>query len=143
MIYSIDKSKIIYENYDDETVLINLESGNYYSMNQTSFEVLDLIEKKTRDDKIIEYFVSKYKSSQETARLIREFLELLLSEGLIFVEVSDEGTHTLPSYTSLGVVELIPPNLEKYDDMQSLLLLDPIHEVDETGWPKHKKADEE
>jgi hypothetical protein len=26
--------------------------------------------------------------------------------------------------------------LIKYTDMQELLLLDPIHEVDETGWPE-------
>ena len=28
--------------------------------------------------------------------------------------------------------------MEKYDDMQELLLLDPIHEVDEAGWPVKK-----
>jgi hypothetical protein len=27
------------------------------------------------------------------------------------------------------------PGLQKYSDMQDLLLLDPIHEVDEMGWP--------
>ncbi len=32
-----------------------------------------------------------------------------------------------------------PPLLEKYTDMQDLLLIDPIHEVnDEHGWPKMK-----
>jgi hypothetical protein len=25
--------------------------------------------------------------------------------------------------------------LHKYTDMEELLLLDPIHDVDETGWP--------
>jgi hypothetical protein len=27
------------------------------------------------------------------------------------------------------------PVLQKYTDMQDLLLLDPIHDTDETGWP--------
>jgi hypothetical protein len=26
--------------------------------------------------------------------------------------------------------------LQKFTDMQDLLLLDPIHEVDESGWPR-------
>jgi hypothetical protein len=26
-----------------------------------------------------------------------------------------------------------------YEDMQDLLLLDPIHDVDETGWPARKQ----
>jgi hypothetical protein len=28
--------------------------------------------------------------------------------------------------------------LERYTDMQELLLLDPIHDVDESGWPHRK-----
>jgi hypothetical protein len=28
--------------------------------------------------------------------------------------------------------------LQKFTDMQELLLLDPIHEVDERGWPHRK-----
>ena len=28
------------------------------------------------------------------------------------------------------------PKLEKYSDMEDLLLLDPIHDVEDEGWPK-------
>lgn len=28
-----------------------------------------------------------------------------------------------------------PPVLEVFADMQDLLLLDPIHDIDEVGWP--------
>jgi hypothetical protein len=28
------------------------------------------------------------------------------------------------------------PKLEKYTDMEDLLLLDPIHDVQEVGWPQ-------
>ena len=31
-----------------------------------------------------------------------------------------------------------PPLLKRYTDMQELLILDPIHEVDDTGWPAIK-----
>jgi hypothetical protein len=30
------------------------------------------------------------------------------------------------------------PKLSKYTDMEDLLALDPIHEVDEMGWPNAK-----
>ena len=36
--------------------------------------------------------------------------------------------HEKPSFNA--------PALQKYSDMQELLLLDPIHDVDEAGWPK-------
>jgi hypothetical protein len=29
----------------------------------------------------------------------------------------------------------VEPALNKYTDMQELLLLDPVHEVSEAGWP--------
>ena len=29
----------------------------------------------------------------------------------------------------------VAPQLHKYTDMQELLLLDPIHDVDQEGWP--------
>ncbi len=32
------------------------------------------------------------------------------------------------------------PVLDVYSDMQDLLLLDPIHDVDETGWPTPKDS---
>ena len=35
------------------------------------------------------------------------------------------------------------PNLQKYTDMQAMLWLDPIYEVDETGWPNTPKFSEE
>jgi hypothetical protein len=28
-----------------------------------------------------------------------------------------------------------PPAIERFDDLEELLVLDPIHEVDEAGWP--------
>jgi hypothetical protein len=31
--------------------------------------------------------------------------------------------------------EFVTPCLQKYTDMEELLLIDPIHEIDEVGWP--------
>ena len=37
---------------------------------------------------------------------------------------------------------LSEPRLEKFDDMQHLILLDPVHEIDETmGWPRIRAAE--
>jgi hypothetical protein len=36
-------------------------------------------------------------------------------------------------------VAFVPPSLAKFQDMQDLLLLDPIHETDEPGWPARKQ----
>ena len=35
-----------------------------------------------------------------------------------------------------------PPLISKYSDMQELLILDPIHDVSDAGWPNPKSENE-
>ena len=37
-----------------------------------------------------------------------------------------------------GLPPFEPPTLSKYKDMQDMLLLDPVHDVEEAGWPEPK-----
>jgi hypothetical protein len=39
-----------------------------------------------------------------------------------------------PAAPAAGAV-FAPPRLEVFDDLQDLFLVDPIHDVDEAGWP--------
>ena len=65
------------------------------------------------------------------------FLAVLEEEALI-VRSEDVMTQALSLEQPLQDYE--PPQLMKYTDMQELILLDPIHDVDEKGWP-HTKPD--
>jgi hypothetical protein len=73
---------------------------------------------------------------------VGSFVEELRHEGLIVPAES-----SAPADGSTGAIEaggiggvpdpFDPPVLEKYTDMQHLILLDPVHEVDEReGWPR-------
>jgi hypothetical protein len=59
-------------------------------------------------------------------------VEQLLAEGLV-VEDADAPVGASPPAPPADALE--PPALEKFTDMQDLILLDPVHEVDERGWP--------
>jgi hypothetical protein len=61
------------------------------------------------------------------------FLEELVNNGLI--EESDSVPVQMVNLSSSLGWEYDIPKLQKYTDVQSLLLLDPIHEVSEVGWP--------
>ena len=66
---------------------------------------------------------------------IVEFVQNLLKEKLIVH--MEEGIAVSDWIPSNGG-PLIPyekPKIETFSDMKDLLLLDPIHDVDETGWP--------
>ena len=52
-----------------------------------------------------------------------------------------ERLRTAPELPTTGG-PLPEPRLEKFDDMQQLILLDPVHEIDETaGWPRMRAED--
>ncbi len=71
----------------------------------------------------------------------------LIDENIIIPAVSCSGDEPVISQGSQVNIstskdDFTNPVLEKFTDMADLLLLDPIHEVDESGWP-NKPPDSE
>jgi hypothetical protein len=58
--------------------------------------------------------------------------ELIAEEIVIGAEAGAVETVSLPPAAGAWTA----PALEKYTDMQDLLILDPVHEVAAEGWPK-------
>jgi hypothetical protein len=80
----------------------------------------------------------------ETA--INNFLEELQREELIVISQNYGSRNTplteaqIKINVNQGKLNFEPPILEKYTDMEELIALDPIHEVDEMGWPNAKQV---
>jgi hypothetical protein len=52
------------------------------------------------------------------------------------MRIAEGGRVPGPSKVAAATETMQPPVLEPFGDMQDLLLLDPVHEVDEdAGWP--------
>ena len=43
-----------------------------------------------------------------------------------------------PSAGASRTGDFVPPMLARFNNMSDLLLLDPIHDVDEQGWPRER-----
>lgn len=145
MVYRINKPDVVFEYFKDETVIINLKSGNYYSIDKVGTDILSLIEKKETLNQIIFHIKRRYHASaQDIDDSVKKFIDQLNKEKIIKEEVSSErekkSLEKKASDQSKNIkkVSFSSPRLSKYTDMQELLLLDPIHDVDETGWPKKK-----
>ena len=52
--YKIKTPNIIFETYDNEVVIINLDNGNYYSIKDTAAEIFSYIEQERSKDGIHE-----------------------------------------------------------------------------------------
>jgi hypothetical protein len=145
MQFRINSPKVIHETIDGETVIVNLDSGNYYSLDELGADIWDSVEKGVPVDHIIEDISCRFTGERkEIDRSIRLFMDELLQEMLIApLEPGATGSgaaHETPfkSPPAEGLLPFKAPALQKYSDMQDLLLLDPIHEVDDTGWPNVK-----
>jgi hypothetical protein len=63
-------------------------------------------------------------------------LQELLAEALVVPGApAAGGAGTVATAVPAARQPYEAPALHKYNDMQDLLLLDPVHDVDETGWP--------
>jgi hypothetical protein len=142
--FRVNAHKVIHDTIDGETVIVNLDSGNYYSLDKVGAEIWGLIEKNASMTEITEHIVNRYNGErEEIEKAIEQLMDELQKEALIVTNGSEEPerdaeirqnkTEPLIKQHNFEV-----PALFKYTDMQDLLLLDPIHEVDVTGWPNVK-----
>ncbi len=134
--YRANTPKVVYEAFEDETVLINLDSGNYFSFSGSGALIWDCIVRGDSVGSVIENLQQHFGGSNGIAPAVEDFVRELVEENLI-VEITSEPAKASEEVARqrMTLDRFERPALQKYTDMQDLLLLDPIHEVDETGWP--------
>ncbi len=146
LFFKINAPGVVFENYEDEIVLINLDNGNYYSMANEAAEIFGLIEKGLTQNEIIREIRQKYEGNIENIQdEVNQFIAGLQEEGLIvsMEKMIDDNSRKNDAETQPKLASPKPvfaePVLNRYSDMQDLILLDPVHEVDESGWPNLKQ----
>jgi hypothetical protein len=132
-VLEIAEPQCVAEEFDGEIVAINLDTGLYFSMKSTSALVWhELVAGRSIESLL------RSADRAEMAEAVRQFVSDLQEGGLMRISTRAEVEPHSGS-TSLPMTEL--PRLESYGDMQSLLLLDPVHEVEQdVGWPKIRGA---
>ncbi len=121
--YEVNHPDVVDESVDGEVLIVHLGTGTYFSSRGPG-------------DAAWQMFASGRTSVEAAVPLgqtetdLEEFLGRLVGAGLL-----------RPRTGPLAPVPDVQPSpgpllLEEYTDMQELLLLDPIHDVDEEeGWP--------
>ncbi len=139
--YRINSSGVIYEMIDGEVIIVNLDKGHYYSLSTTGALIWDCLVQGLDTQETIKLISGQYEEADTNLReAVFRFLAELENEEIIVPDQTGEKANTAPSAVPSPKEEVTKrkfeaPVIEKYTDMEELLLLDPIHEVDETGWP--------
>ncbi len=140
--YRINSPAVIHQIFETEVVVVNLENGSYYSVEGAGIDIWRLLEQRCGREMIVAAFTRHANGSAETNETqVRAFLDEAVAEGLIVPEADapSSGT-TQPSLALAERIQSNPPRLHKFTDMRDLLLLDPIHELDEAGWPLRNQS---
>jgi hypothetical protein len=140
--FSVDVRRVVHETIDGETILINLESGNYYSLDGCGVEVWSLLAQGQSGDEVVGELQSRYPAAHDdVAEPVHALIDELLQEGLM--EPAGENGHANGNGNGAAAApsaSFVPPVLKKFTDLQYFLLVDPIHEVEAAGWP-HERRD--
>jgi hypothetical protein len=141
--YRINTPAIAHQTIDGEVVLINMETGCYYSLQQSGAEVWQLLEAGADAEAMTTQLGRRYQAEAgQIAAAVEKLLAELQQEAVIVPEPGPAAAASLNNGTSAEASgkPFAPPVFQKFTDMQDLLLLDPIHEVADTGWPNPKDA---
>jgi Coenzyme PQQ synthesis protein D (PqqD) len=142
--YRVNRPDVVMESFEGELVLVQMKSGNYYSLQGSAPLIWDLIDKGSSIEEIGDYLGACHAGDpEEFTRTAQNLVEELVVESLIVPLENAPSPASLKAPDPLkSDAPFVPPVLERYTDMQELLLLDPIHDVDETGWPRRKDQSE-
>lgn len=142
-LFTQNKADVVFENFNDETVLINLKSGSYYSLNAPGSAIWELLLKNISPRLILECVRQQHpENHQDYESAFKEFITILTAEGLIVP--AGEHAQTVPGPAADECNRLLNhkeksagiPLIKIYTDQRELLLLDPIHDVSGLGWPE-------
>jgi hypothetical protein len=136
---AVDESRVVYEVLEDEIVIVNLDSGHYYILDGTAAAIWRQLVAGATPAEVADVLSARYPADDATIRdAIGRLVEELIGEGLLAASdraapgPDESGT---PAVGDLGP-RFVPPVLNRYTDMAKLIQMDPIHDFDETGWPR-------
>ena len=143
----VPEGKVVSQIIDGEAIIINMETGCYYSLDNVGAEIWRCIEEALTVPEIMSAVEMHYDCrginvQEEVGRLLSELrTEELVEDFIGNGEI--ETAQSLPPHGQRKDGELPvfqSPRLEKHTDMREFLLVDPIHHVDDRGWPSQRKT---
>ncbi len=139
--FQVDPRRVVHETIDDETILVNLQTGAYYSLKGSGPDIWALLVAGCSEDDVVGELRRRHPNDGGTvARSTLALIEQLRADGLL-EEVPANGSDAPPAperATVSGRFE--PPVCERYTDMENFIRMDPIHDVGDGGWPQPRPA---
>lgn len=127
------------EEIDGEAILMNHDTGMYFNSTGSGGLIWRAISMGASRDQTVAVLAAHYDLESDAVRAdVTAFIAELDRHGLIVS--GGAAMANAPSLPGPASVAYAPPELGVHADLADLLLLDPIHEVAEAGWPSPNPA---
>ena len=140
---------VTWDEIGGEIVAINLASGHYHSLRETARDAFVLLDAGAAPPDIASRLAPTPDDVPRVATDLERFIDDLVAAGLVqpvdenadgdvnadIGAGADEGSGGFDRLVT-GDRLYAPPVLETFTDLEDLMLLDPVHDVDEQGWPR-------
>lgn len=142
------KQSVSVERLDGETIAIDFVTGRFYSFRESAADILWLITHRMSISSFDDILRKSFKVTGDNTTLTRDvtsFIEHLIGLGLIeAVSSTADSVQVQTQHYSLPDDyerdEWRSPLLISNDQLADLLMIDPIHDVTEDGWPDAPKG---
>jgi Coenzyme PQQ synthesis protein D (PqqD) len=139
-IWVVDTPSVVSEVIDDELVVMNLATGHYFSSTGSGAVAWACLEQGMDNAGIAAALGQAFDApAAQIDADLAAFIESLRSNGLVRAgDAASPATAATGHRPPAAPAQRLPyssPQMNAYTDMKDLLMLDPIHDVADEGWP--------
>lgn len=138
--YRVRHEDVSAERIDGDVIAVNLVTGAYFSLSGSAADVWTAATSGAPSAVWLQALDTAY-ASEISRSAIDEMISSCLEHGLIESIDSDPAV-VLALPADLDRSTWLTPVLEVFTDLQDLILVDPIHDADDLGWPRTNIVDD-
>ena len=134
--WSVDRTSVLSEILDGEAVIVDLSTGCYHAAAGVGATVwAGVVNGDSLEAIVAEVGRCHTDIPDDATAVISAFIETLVVAGLARPTVGTASTDGRLSTCAGEQTPWAAPILETHDDLADLMLIDPVHDVTERGWP--------
>ena len=139
-LFKVNEPSVIFETIDGETILMNTNSGSFFSLEGSGEVVWQYILETGNVKKAIRIMTAaNRKIRQMISSSVTEFVALLVNEKLLVPSdavATFSGISETEEKLKASAQNFSPPKMNKYTDSQDILFFVSAYFVKEKDWPE-------
>lgn len=136
--HRLNAPRFVDETVDGEALIMDMVTGAYYTCFGASTTAWEALKRGAEPPQVAAALAAAYPVElPEAEQDVERFLaELTQEEMLVPADGPSNGATAEPAAGNGGPAgEYQPLAFERYTDLADLILLDPVHDVSDAGWP--------